>query len=370
MLKVRRIKLLTIATAGFIILLTVLTQQASAQELPPDLVAKLHTNLRVAILYDGKHGWRSPWMPIKYYHITKIDTAGLYGIGAYDVLVMEEYYDDGCLTTEQIDMIVEFVKGGGGIIILEGFRGLGEPLRTLLSKLGIRIKAISSIKIREVLSKDGKAMVDHPITVGVEKIRVWAGNPVVAVEIDNGDIFIKAPFVAVAKSYGSGRVILIGAHEIHEELSGLRFAVNCIEWAAGYTPPGWEPVVPSLRNETATLREKLRGYDELMQKYSSLKREYERLKAEVDNLRSSYEKLKSQYQRLSKEYNLLKEDYNRLNSEYNTLKSKYEEMKGKAITHVIAIPAEFTYLLAILTIILLITTIYYRRKSLKPIAKA
>jgi hypothetical protein len=92
-----------------------------ALELPPELVAKLHTSLRIvffmilAITETGSH---------HHYKLSiikvKIDTNGLYGINAYDVLVMSESrrsFSGGHLTTEQIDTIVKFVEGGGGLIV-------------------------------------------------------------------------------------------------------------------------------------------------------------------------------------------------------------------------------------------------------------
>jgi len=227
---------------------------AYALDLPPDLVEKLHTNLKVAFLYG--RGWGTSYerpLPIKYYHIVNIDTAGLYGIKAYDVLVMNR--ENGELTTEQINMIVEFVRGGGGLIIgYDGYyRELGSSLPILLSKLGIVIKAQSRSYYTDTIDKDGKVMISHPVTTGVESIKFTIDRPVVAVEIDQGTIFINAPFIAVAKDFGNGRVIFIGTGDaIREELSGLRLGVNCVEWVAGYTPPGWEPQTINKNTITVT----------------------------------------------------------------------------------------------------------------------
>jgi uncharacterized membrane protein len=349
-----------------------------ALELPPDLVAKLHTNLRIAFLYE-RVNWGVNWeteyqrpLPIKYYEITKIDTRGLYNIDAYDILVMNEGYErlSGQLTTEQMEIIVKFVKNGGGLIVSSFV--LSESLKTLLFKLGIIIIAVSeqreTIK-KAVIPKDGKIMVDHPVTVGVEKINANYGgyscayytcyrNVVTAVEIDNGVIFIKSPFIAVAKSYGSGRVIYIGGAEISEDLSGLRLGVDAVEWVAGYTPPEWSPpdtsIIGSLREENARLKGLLAGYEELEAKHESIKVDYEKLNAYLKELKANYELLKGKYDGL-------KTDYEKLMSDYRDLKSKYESIiKAPPQTQVIY--SELTYLFLTTTIAFAISTIYFARK--------
>jgi len=61
------------------------------------------------------------------------------------------------LTDKQINMIVEFVRGVGGLIIgFDGYLGLGSSILILLSKLGIMIKAVASKTSEEgIISKDG-----------------------------------------------------------------------------------------------------------------------------------------------------------------------------------------------------------------------
>jgi hypothetical protein len=68
------------------LLISMQTMYLYALELPPELVAKLHTSLRIAFLYDTHYSWepysQASLLPIKYYQIVKIDTNGLYGINA------------------------------------------------------------------------------------------------------------------------------------------------------------------------------------------------------------------------------------------------------------------------------------------------
>lgn len=353
------------------VLLLISTQvtYVHALELPPDLVAKLHTDLRIAFLYSDTDDWLTGYehpLPIKYYQIIRIDINGLYGIYAYDVLVMREGSDS--LATEQINIIVKFVEGGGGLII-SNF-ALSEPLKTLLSKLGITIKAttIKATSDKIVIAKDGKIMIDHPITTGVEKINAEYGGGerfygkygitgryiyrgiVTAVEIDNGEIFIRSPFIAVAKSYGNGRVIYIGGAEISDDLSGLRLGVNAVEWVAGYTPPEWGPpdtsIVGDLREENARLKGLLAGYEELKAKYESLKVDYEKLNADLEELKADYELLKGKYDSLNA-------DYEKLMSDYQDLKSKYE-----TAIKALAVYPELTYFFMATTTAFAIATAY------------
>jgi hypothetical protein len=59
---------------------------------------------------------------------------------------------------------VKFVESGGGLIV-SNFK-LSEPLKTLLSKLGIIIKATSVQRDEKevIIPRDGKIMIDHPVT--------------------------------------------------------------------------------------------------------------------------------------------------------------------------------------------------------------
>jgi NACalpha-BTF3-like transcription factor/outer membrane murein-binding lipoprotein Lpp len=351
-------KVLPVIIVVFLLIFTQ-TIYVHALELPTELVAKLHTNLRIAFLYGS--GWSTiyEWpLPIKYYQIVKIDTDGLYGIDAYDVLVMQEI-GSGELTTEQINIIVKFVEGGGGLIVSSN--ELSETLKTLLSKLGITIKAISGGGEVIVIPKDGKIMIDHPVTAGVEKIEAGVYRTATAVEIDNGKIFIKSPFVAVAKSHGNGRVIYIGGAVIYEKLSGIRLGVNAVEWVAGYTPPEWSPpdtsIIGSLREENAKLKGFSAGYEELKAKYDSLKVDYEKLKADLKNLEANYNSLKDKY-------NALDSDYKKLASDYQDLKSKYEATIKMPSQTQIMYP-ELVYLFLTTTIILTFTTIYFAWKKKK-----
>jgi uncharacterized protein YdcH (DUF465 family) len=357
-------KVLLVIIAVFLLIFTQIIY-VHALELPTDLVAKLHTDLRIAFLYSDTAYWCTRYerpLPIKYYQIVKIDTDGLYGIDAYDVLVMEES-GTGKLTTEQINIIVKFVEGGGGLIVSSDT--LSEALKILLSKLGITIKATSKETVTGeiVIPKDGKIMIDHPVTAGVEKIEaaLWKEKTVTAAEIDNGKIFIKSPFIAVAKSHGNGRVIYIGGAVIYEKLSGLRLGVNAVEWVAGYTPPEWSPpdtsIIGSLREENARLKGLSAGYEELKAKYDSLKVDYEKLKTDLKNLEANYNSLKDKY-------NALDSDYKKLASDYQDLKSKYEAtIKIPSQTQIMY--PELVYLFLTTTIILTFTTIYFAWKKKK-----
>ncbi|MEM1772187.1 MAG: hypothetical protein QXV81_09045 [Ignisphaera sp.] len=90
-----------------------------------------------------------------------------------------------------------------------------------------------------VLEKDGKQMFEHPITTDVDMLEAYCRCSVMIVESEGADVFITAPFIAVAKEFGAGRVVFYGhGGMIMETLGGLRLGVNTIEWVAGFSPPG------------------------------------------------------------------------------------------------------------------------------------
>jgi hypothetical protein len=356
-------------------------------ELPPEVLAKLHKDLKVALLNEwvGEQNpsWQGDWVrPINLqrspYVITYIETAELYAIKMYDVLVTQDYRG-GSLTTEQIDMIVSFVKGGGGLIIasspLTWKRGpfISDTARILLSKLGIEIKAGVETETKRmiIIEKDGKAMIDHPITIGVESIEVSVHNPVTYVEIDKGTIFITTPFVAVAKDYGEGRVVFLGCGDIvTEERSGLRFAVNIVEWVAGHTPPGWNPpvdsIIGSLREENDRLKKLLSERGEQRVSNDSSKAEYEKLKAKYNELEARYSSMRTDYDAITAAYNKLKTDFNSLELKYKQLESDYNDLKIKYENlNVVGTPT-LMYVLLLTTIFFVATTVYLMKRKIRP----
>ena len=124
--------------------------------------------------------------------------------------------------------------------------------KTFLARLGITVVQSGSDG-ETIINKDGEMMVDHPITVGVEKVNCSYHSPIVEIESD-GDQFIRSPFVALAKNYYEGRIVLLGhGGRLEEDFSGLRLMVNTVEWVAGYTPPGWSPSVDSSQEAPSIL---------------------------------------------------------------------------------------------------------------------
>ncbi|MEM2614763.1 MAG: hypothetical protein QXO15_11175 [Nitrososphaerota archaeon] len=248
---------------NLVIISTTFSGTVYALDLPPDLIAQLHTDLKVAILFDTSHGWWTESehpIPFKYYKITEIDVNGLYGLASYDVLIAYSGGKDPVLTEEQIELIVKFVEGGGGLILGyngynyydESCRKWSPTLSVLLRKFGIFIKAFSNIKSTIILEKDGKQMLEHPITTDVDMLEAIYACPLMAVESGDADVFITAPFIVVAKEFGAGRVVFYGhGGSIKETLGGLRLGVNTIEWVAGFSSPGWSP--PEIKKQVITV---------------------------------------------------------------------------------------------------------------------
>jgi len=209
-------------------------------QLPQDLVDKLHRQLRVAY-YSGDPGYAD--IIERYYQFAVIGGNQLYDLSPYDVLILTNSRE---YTTEQINSIVKFVDGGGGLIIFDtGY--CTESGSLLLSKLGIVsvYRDQNYISQSGIVYKDGKALLDHPITVDVEAVKfyVYAYRSVpVRVNVTvSTSVIMKWPFLILAMEYGNGRIVFLGYELYWDTLSGPRLAVNMIEWVAGFTPPGWEP---------------------------------------------------------------------------------------------------------------------------------
>ena len=204
----------------------------------------------------------------KIYEVEKISGGGVYSLleNYYDVLIMfsgtNEDYPDVCywrhalredlgkLSLEQIDTIIEFVRRGGGLILgymswepRYKFEEAHRALAILLRKLGIKIEAADKEYDSEVILEKGKEILEHPITVDVDMLRIEASSPVTKLKCKDCEIIITSPIKVLAKRFGEGRVVFFAGHfMLYNELSAQRFSVNVIEWVAGYMPPpSWDP---------------------------------------------------------------------------------------------------------------------------------
>jgi ElaB/YqjD/DUF883 family membrane-anchored ribosome-binding protein len=307
---------------SFIIFLLILSNlcnfnlsYAAAYELPPDLLSKLHSNINVAELYASNNWGGSPidyagryW----YYNRIEIDPNSIYGsLSAYNVLIMAET-SSGFLMTEQINTILNWVKSGGGLIISDTH--LSDSTNILLNNLGITAKNRNYV-YSVYINKDNMALLDCPVTVGVERILVGDSiqKTTTAVDIDNGFIFLKTPIIGLTKTVGNGRVLYLSGQVSGE--SGLRFGVNCIEWVAGYTPPDWSPSVDS---QLVTMQ---KNYNLIVANYSKLQSDYNSLKLIYNQLQTNYDTLINE----SQNYTSLRTDYNRLKTYEQSLNSQLSQ---------------------------------------------
>lgn len=318
----------------------------SALELPSELVAKLHTDLKIAHVYWRGYGftaWDSrksfPLVSHTYYKFVQIDltawnATSLSHLKGFNVLIMTA--DTGAwMTTEEMNIIIEWVRGGGGLVLSHNYNILNPDYKEFLAKLGITVVQSDSHGSASI-NKDGKMMIDHPITAEVDRVDFSYDSPVVKIESD-GDQFIRSPFVALAKNYYAGRIVFLGhGGGLLEEFSGLRLMVNTIEWVAGYMPPGWSPSADST--------------------VKTLERENIELKDQLKTLQSQMGKLNVQLNDLQQRYDNLKRDYDALNSKYNDLQQQYQSLQKAPPTMTTGLQG-LTYVFMATTIILAITTV-------------
>ena len=124
-------------------------------------------------------------------------------------------------------------------------------MRILLRKLGINITESQLGVGEDLISLDGKTMIEHPVTTGVETLR-WnyyddheATREITGVT--GATQVIRYPTILAVKEFGEGRVAIVPEWVFYyTDLSHPRITYNLIEWVAGYTPEGWEPDVTSL----------------------------------------------------------------------------------------------------------------------------
>jgi regulator of replication initiation timing len=343
----------------FLLFLSV-PQPARGQELPPELIQKLHTSINVALLEDDSNHWSLlGGYPLSYYKFTTLDNKGLYGLKAFRVLIMRGWREPR-LTTEQMNLIVEFVRGGGGLII-GYFENLGVIV-DLLQKFGIDGIIMSETAQTVVVVKDGRAMVDHPVTTGVEKIVAEVSKPIV--DLKGAEKFIVGPFVAAAKDFGSGRVVFFGdGNSIKREYSGLRLFVNAIEYAAGYTPPGWTPsidtIVAQLEREVERLKSQLTSLQGLAEENARLQRQLKDLQSQLAQLQG----LKDENSRLQSQVTTLQSQLQSLQASYKDLKARYDELAARPSPVTESPTPGLNIFLLTAALIFLGTTIYFARRK-------
>ena len=143
----------------------------------PQVHAIEYHKIKIGIGKLGKCYWDDfEKMTAKYKKIEAKNIINEMDYGVYDVYVT---CDDVSYTTEQVNEIVDFVKKGGGLIVVDSTIELGydhptsDSVRILLRKLGINITESELGYGKDLISLDGKTMIEHPVTTGVETLRYW-----------------------------------------------------------------------------------------------------------------------------------------------------------------------------------------------------
>jgi len=298
-------KFLMIFSVILIYFLFIPLAMAETHYLPEDLEKQLHHEIRVGYTYLA-YRFEDNFKDVigDYYELRKIDD--LYhqiSYGTVDVFVIQSRQS---LTTEEINAIVEFVKNGGGFVIVNR-DDLSDSVTLLLKKLGF--EKIQETRIGEsinTLITKGREIKEHPVTIGVESLHGYIEgswdyvyNYITAIEDsdEKAEIIITYPSIMVVKEEGDGRVVIVPDFVFeYMDLSHPRMMVNIIEWVAGYTPPGWEPDITS----------PCRKYQEEVEEYSSLKQEVESWKSKYNNLEREYNMISQELQNCKTELEKLK----------------------------------------------------------------
>lgn len=346
-------------------------QSTYALDLPLDIVNELHTKKSVAMLSDSKAYWTTTlneFSGAKYYKSTIIDTNGLYSLSAYNTLIMWGQFKNlnfcSSLTSEQMNTIIEYVRGGGGLIIGYSsgyYTGTHTVIQDLLSKFGIDV-IIGTTYSQVELIKDNQNVLTHPVTTGFDKLKLYINYPIV--KIEGATPFIKSPFVAVYKDFGSGRIIIFGnGQNVPEESSGLRLMVNCIEYVMGNTPQGWSPSVDTIVAQQDKTIEQLQLQIKDMQnnvsQITDLKNQINTLNGQMSSLNSQITQLQTDKNSLNLQVNQLQSEKTSLQIQHTKLQQDYDSLKKSTSNGIPGYPIESIIVASILL------TVFYLYKSRK-----
>jgi len=126
-----------------------------------------------------------------------------------------------------------------------------------------------------------------------------------------------------------------------------------------------------LQAENAKLKA---NYTDITTKYTTLQTTYNTLKSDYDSLTATYTSLKSTYDSLKSENDKLKSDYSALQTKYTTLDTANKKLQGdytslestyKTTSSELSSYTTYTYILAVTTIVFVITTILFALRRSK-----
>jgi prefoldin subunit 5 len=152
----------------------------------------------------------------------------------------------------EIDVLLKFVKNGGGLILLSlsgGDRGLMNNMSQVSEEFGI---TFDNTAVKDDRNNAGiptmpiiKNIISHPVTEDVEDLLIPSacslrikGKATILAQTSDVAEPGNAPIVAIAES-GKGRVMCIGSYEIFRRGGGIKhkgnaiFAINAFKWLSG-----------------------------------------------------------------------------------------------------------------------------------------
>lgn len=172
-------------------------------------------------------------------------------LGKFDVFVIP-CPDQSKFTPSEIDVIVNFVARGGGLLIMShagGDPGLRTNLNSIAEKFGISFQNNQVIDERQNYAHSNMPKItrfsDHPVTQGISEICYPAGCSLKIVGGNAEGIAFASKtaeppdaIVAAVAEFGAGKVVALGSYEIFRDRTagGLNsaqnssFALNIFNW--------------------------------------------------------------------------------------------------------------------------------------------
>jgi uncharacterized protein YdcH (DUF465 family) len=129
----------------------------------------------------------------------------------------------------------------------------------------------------------------------------------------------------------------------------------------------YDDLLTAYNNLLSQYNQKVAQYNDLVDKYNTLKSDYDTMKTQRDYWKTEYDSVKSAKDSLQTSYNNLQSKYNSLNSTYTSLLADYNNLKSKTGVVEPATTTTLNYILALTTIVFLITTVFFATR--KPKAK-
>lgn len=218
--------------------------------------------LRSKVLFDDTHGCRpglvgdwtqfesalnSAGFTVAHHTSSTVTLMALQQHDAFVVATARAAY-----TAAEKQAIVDFVNGGGGLLIVQDFGNApwSGPTREILNLFGANddnnfmqdpTNHFIPGQIDDVVFDNQRNFLPHPIVNGWNDFHVDAaaslsGNPswTTVVETDDDSTPPRRPAV-IARAFGTGRVVAFGdsntwANHLIANLDNQRFGVRCIEW--------------------------------------------------------------------------------------------------------------------------------------------